>query len=292
MLDVGSSRISIFTMNTYVSLRCSGKISRIMRRTLCYQMLFIDEQQVLYMDCVLTTWICLSKEVVQLKKFQQYTLEYYEKSSDEEEDNDVVEGSGDQDDDDAQDDDDDQDDDNQDDDNQDDDNQDDDDDQNEGNDDDDQDEGNDDDDQDEGNDDDQDSDEEDPIAKTPENSDDEGNDDENLGLNVGREEGQDEEDDEDKLYKVININLKGRVVQMADVHTTQELEDTHVTLTSVNPDGIVSIFETTYQKDVQAPTIVASLTLSAPTLTPLTIATISTIPQAPTPPTIALSILL
>nr|GFD59619.1 hypothetical protein [Tanacetum cinerariifolium] len=69
--------------------------------------------------------------------------------------------------------------------------------------------------------------------KMPENSNDEGNNDENLGLNVGREEGQDEEDDEDKLYRDVNINLEGRVVKMADVHTTQEFEDTHVTLTLV-----------------------------------------------------------
>nr|GEV51864.1 hypothetical protein [Tanacetum cinerariifolium] len=110
-------------------------------------------------------------------------------------------------------------------------------------DDDDQDEGDDDDDQDEGNDDNQDTHEEgeefihpklsihdeeetideesfDPIAKTPEYSDDKGNDDENLGLNVGSEEGQDAEDDEDELYRDVNINLEGRVVQMADVHTT------------------------------------------------------------------------
>nr|GEY89112.1 hypothetical protein [Tanacetum cinerariifolium] len=72
----------------------------------------------------------------------------------------------------------------------------------------------DDDDQEEGNDDDQDSDEE-----------------ENLGLNVGREEGQDEEDDEDELYIDVNINLEGRGVQVANVHTTQEFEDSHVTLT-------------------------------------------------------------
>nr|GEW72724.1 integrase, catalytic region, zinc finger, CCHC-type, peptidase aspartic, catalytic [Tanacetum cinerariifolium] len=104
-----------------------------------------------------------------------------------------------------------------------------------------------------------------------------GNDEENLGLNVGREEGQDEEDDEDELYRDVNINMKGRVVQMADVHTTQEFEDTHVTLTLM---------------DVQAPTIVAPLTLSAPTLTPSTIATISTVQQAPTPPTTPLSTLL
>nr|GEY43921.1 hypothetical protein [Tanacetum cinerariifolium] len=118
----------------------------------------------------------------------------------------------------------------------------------------------DDDDQDEGNDDDQDTDDEgdefihlkstiheeeetkdeesfDPIVQTPENSDDEGNDDANLGLNVGSEEGQDAEDDEDELYRDVNINLEGRDVQMTDVHTTQEFEDTHVTLTPVNPDG-------------------------------------------------------
>nr|GEZ60672.1 hypothetical protein [Tanacetum cinerariifolium] len=231
------------------------------------------------------------------------------KSSDEGDDDDDDEGSNDQDDDDAQDDDDDQDDKNKDDD--------------------DQDKGDDDDDQEEGNDDDQDFDEEgekfihpslsihdkeetrdeesfDPIAKMPENTDDEGNDEENLGLNVGMEEGQDEEDDEDELYRDVNINLEGRVVQIADVHTTQEFKDSHVTPTLVNPDGqqqsssmssqfvtsmlnptpnagIDSIFETSSPMDVQAPTTVAPLPLSAPTLTPSTIATISIVPQAPTP---------
>nr|GEZ43324.1 hypothetical protein [Tanacetum cinerariifolium] len=123
-------------------------------------------------------------------------------------------------------------------------------------DDDDQDEGDDDDDQDEGNDDNQDTNEE--VKK-----------------------GQDAEDDEDELYKDVNINLEGRVVQMADVHTTQEFEDTHVTLTP-----------TTSQMDVQALTRVASLTLSAPTLTPSTMPTTSTVPQVPTPPTTAPSNLL
>nr|GEZ66715.1 hypothetical protein [Tanacetum cinerariifolium] len=62
---------------------------------------------------------------------------------------------------------------------------------------------------------------------------DKGNDEENIGLNVGREERQDKEDDEDELYRDVNINLEGRVVQMADVHTTQEFEDSHVTLTLI-----------------------------------------------------------
>nr|GEV16769.1 hypothetical protein [Tanacetum cinerariifolium] len=51
------------------------------------------------------------------------------------------------------------------------------------------------------------------------------------------EEGHDEEDDADELYRDININLEGKGVQMADVHTTQEFEDSYVTLTLVNPDG-------------------------------------------------------
>nr|GEW99815.1 hypothetical protein [Tanacetum cinerariifolium] len=76
----------------------------------------------------------------------------------------------------------------------------------------------------------------DPIHKTPENTDEEGNGEENLGMNVGREEGQDEEDEEEELYRDININL-GRGIQMGDVHTTQEFEDSHVTLTLVNLDG-------------------------------------------------------
>nr|GEY39977.1 hypothetical protein [Tanacetum cinerariifolium] len=52
-----------------------------------------------------------------------------------------------------------------------------------------------------------------------------------------QKEGLDTEDDEEELYRDVNINLKGRDVQMTDVHTTQVLEDTHVTLTPVNPDG-------------------------------------------------------
>nr|GEV31507.1 hypothetical protein [Tanacetum cinerariifolium] len=71
----------------------------------------------------------------------------------------------------------------------------------------------------------------DPIPKTPEDSDDEGNGEKNLRLNVGREEGHDEEEEADELYKDVNIN-QGRGIQ-----TTQEVEDSHVTLTLVNPDG-------------------------------------------------------
>nr|GFB21846.1 hypothetical protein [Tanacetum cinerariifolium] len=118
------------------------------------------------------------------------------KSSDEGDDDDDEEGNDD--DDDAQDDDDDQ--------------------EDENKDDDDQEERDDEDDQEEGKDDEK-------------ASDEEGNGEENLGLNVGREEGQDEEDDADELYRDVNINLEGRGVQMGDAHTTQEFEDSYVTLT-------------------------------------------------------------
>nr|GEY86068.1 hypothetical protein [Tanacetum cinerariifolium] len=59
------------------------------------------------------------------------------------------------------------------------------------------------------------------------------------------------------------------------------------------PDvGIESIFKTTSQMDVQTPTSVAPLLVSAPTLTPSTIATITITQQAPTPPTTTPSTLL
>nr|GEU50094.1 hypothetical protein [Tanacetum cinerariifolium] len=119
----------------------------------------------------------------------------------------------------------------------------------------------------------------DPISKTPENTDNEGNGEENLEINVGREEGQDEEDEEDELYRDVNINL-GRSVQMADVHTTQEFEDSHVTLTPVNLDG------------QQQSSSVSSQFVTTQTLTPSTITTVTTTQQAPTLPTTAPSTLL
>nr|GEZ21725.1 hypothetical protein [Tanacetum cinerariifolium] len=107
----------------------------------------------------------------------------------------------------------------------------------------------------------------------------EGNSDEDLGLNVGGEEGHVEEEEEDELYRDVNIN-QGMGLQM-----TLEVEDSHMTLTPVNLDGMESIFETTSQTDVQTPTSVASLPITAPTMTPSTIATITTTSQAPILPT-------
>nr|GEV52492.1 hypothetical protein [Tanacetum cinerariifolium] len=117
-----------------------------------------------------------------------------------------------------------------------------------------------------------------PIVQTPshvENSDDEGNDDASHGINVGGDEGPDAEDDDNELYGDLNINLEGRDVKMTNVHTTQVLEDTHVTLTPVNPDGIDSLFESTPRVDIPVTTIVEPLLLTAPTLPPPSIPIIS-----------------
>nr|GEV50002.1 hypothetical protein [Tanacetum cinerariifolium] len=119
----------------------------------------------------------------------------------------------------------------------------------------------------------------DPIPQTPKNSKDEGNGAENLGLNVGGEERHVEEEEEDELYRDVNIN-QGRGLQ-----ASLEVEDSHVTLTLVNPDGMESTFETTSQLDVQTPTSVAPLHMFAPTMTPSTIATITTTSQEPILPT-------
>nr|GEY48380.1 hypothetical protein [Tanacetum cinerariifolium] len=142
----------------------------------------------------------------------------------------------------------------------------------------------------------------DPILKTTKNNDDEGNGDEDLGLNVGGEEGHVKKEEEDELYRDVNIN-QGRGLQ-----TTLEVEDSHVTLTLVNPDGqqqsssvssqfvtsmlnptldedMESIFDTTSQMDAQTPTSVAPLPMNAPTMTPSTIATITITSQAPILPT-------
>nr|GEZ23066.1 hypothetical protein [Tanacetum cinerariifolium] len=123
----------------------------------------------------------------------------------------------------------------------------------------------------------------DPIPQTPKNSKDEGDGEEDLGLNVGEEERHVEDEEEDKLYRDVNIN-QGRGIQ-----ATLEVEDSHVTLTPVNPDGqqqsssvsskfVMSmlnpilvvgmelIFETTSQLDVQTPTSVAPFPMTAPTM--------------------------
>nr|GFB14907.1 hypothetical protein [Tanacetum cinerariifolium] len=112
----------------------------------------------------------------------------------------------------------------------------------------------------------------DPIPQTPEDSDDEGDGEEDLGLIIGEEERHDEEEEEGELYRDVNIN-QGRGLQ-----GTLEVEDTHVTLTPVKPDG--------QQESSSTPTSVAPLPITTPTMTSSTIATTTTRSQAPNLPTI------
>nr|GEY30677.1 hypothetical protein [Tanacetum cinerariifolium] len=89
----------------------------------------------------------------------------------------------------------------------------------------------------------------------------------------GKDGDDDEEDEGDDGEEGDNIN------QRRGIQANLEVKDSHVTLTPVNPDGVESTFETTSQTDVQTPTFVAPLLMTAPTMTPSTIATITTTSQ-------------
>nr|GEV58669.1 hypothetical protein [Tanacetum cinerariifolium] len=71
----------------------------------------------------------------------------------------------------------------------------------------------------------------DPIPRTPKDSEDDGNDKEDQGLNDGEEESLNEEEEADELYRDVDIN-QGRGIQLS-----QDIKDSHVTLTPINPDG-------------------------------------------------------
>ncbi|GKC48795.1 hypothetical protein Tco_1071540, partial [Tanacetum coccineum] len=71
-------------------------------------------------------------------------------------------------------------------------------------------------------------------------------DEEIQGANVEEEELDEEEtndeDEANELYRDVNVNLEGRDIEMTDaqqtnVQTTQVIEDTHVIITPVNPEG-------------------------------------------------------
>nr|GFB16068.1 hypothetical protein [Tanacetum cinerariifolium] len=141
----------------------------------------------------------------------------------------------------------------------------------------------------------------DSIHKTPEESEEESNDEEDQDLRLSEKARIQEEEDTDELYRDVNIN-QGRGLQV-----TQNVEDTHVTLTPVNPDGpqesssmssfmssmlnpisdvgVESIFTT-------ASSLIVSLETPTPIMTPSTIATITTSGEAPIPPPTIPSIIL
>nr|GFC14340.1 hypothetical protein [Tanacetum cinerariifolium] len=141
----------------------------------------------------------------------------------------------------------------------------------------------------------------DPIPRTPEDSEKESNDEEEQESRLSEEARIQEEEDAEELYCDVNIN-QGRGLQV-----TQNVDDTHVTLTPVNPDGpqessSMSSFVSNMLNllsDVGVESIfttksspIVSFATPTPTMTPSTIATITTSGEAPIPPPTIPSIIL
>nr|GFA11404.1 hypothetical protein [Tanacetum cinerariifolium] len=137
-------------------------------------------------------------------------------------------------------------------------------------------------------------DKQDETKKTPEYSEDDGNGEEDQGLRVSEEQRLIEEEEADELYRDVDIN-QGRGLQVS-----QDIEDSHVTLTPVKPDGqqesssassfVTSMLNSISDAGVESIFTIASspiAPLQTPTsiMTPSTIASITTSSDAPIPPT-------
>nr|GEV90116.1 hypothetical protein [Tanacetum cinerariifolium] len=132
-----------------------------------------------------------------------------------------------------------------------------------------------------------------PILRTLEDSKDDGNGEEDQGLRISKEERLNKEEEVDELYRDVNIN------QGKGLPLYQDIKDSHVTLTPVNPDGqqenslvssqfVTSMLNPTSDAGMKsifatASSLVAPLQTSTPIMTPSTIATITTISHAPIP---------
>nr|GEZ52422.1 hypothetical protein [Tanacetum cinerariifolium] len=134
----------------------------------------------------------------------------------------------------------------------------------------------------------------DHILRTPKDSEDDGNSEEDQGLRINEEERIHEKEEVDELYRDVNIN-QGRGLQVS-----HDVEDSHVTLTPVHPDGqqessSVSSFVTSMLNPISdegvesifttASSSVAPLPTPIPTMTPSIITTITTASHPPIPPT-------
>nr|GFB63910.1 hypothetical protein [Tanacetum cinerariifolium] len=141
----------------------------------------------------------------------------------------------------------------------------------------------------------------DPIPRTPKGSEDESSNEEEQELRLSEEARIQEEEEADELYRDVNIN-QGRGLQV-----TQNIEDSHATLTSVHPDGpqessSVSSFVTSMLNPISDAGVksifttksspIVSLQTPTPIMTPSTIATITTSRDASIPPTTIPSIIL
>nr|GFC96292.1 hypothetical protein [Tanacetum cinerariifolium] len=124
-----------------------------------------------------------------------------------------------------------------------------------------------------------------PIPRTPKDSEDDGNGEEDQGLRMSEEQRLIKEEEADELYRDVDIN-QGRGLQVS-----QDIEDSHVTLTPVQPDGqqensSVSSFMTSMLNPISdagvesifttASSSIAPIQTSTPIMTPSTIATITT----------------
>nr|GFB49060.1 hypothetical protein [Tanacetum cinerariifolium] len=127
-----------------------------------------------------------------------------------------------------------------------------------------------------------------------EDDEDNGNGDEDQGLRISEEKRIQEEEEADELYRDVDIN-QGRGLQVS-----QDIEDSHVTLTLVQPDGqqesssvssfVTSMLNLTTDAGVEsifttASSPIAPLPTPTPIMTPSTIATITTTSEALIPPT-------
>nr|GFA49703.1 hypothetical protein [Tanacetum cinerariifolium] len=132
------------------------------------------------------------------------------------------------------------------------------------------------------------------IPRTREGSEDEGNDEEDQDLRLSEEARIQEEEEADELYRDVDIN-QGRGLQV-----TQNIEDSHVTLTPVHLDGlqesssvssfVISMLNPISDAGVEsifttASSSIVSLQTTTHIMTPSTIATITTSSDAPIPPT-------
>nr|GFA55911.1 hypothetical protein [Tanacetum cinerariifolium] len=134
----------------------------------------------------------------------------------------------------------------------------------------------------------------DPIPRALENDKDEGNGEEDQGLRISEEERIQEEEEAYELYRDVDIK-HGRGLQVS-----QDIKDSHVTLTLVQPDGqqesssvssfVTSMLNPTSDAGVEsifttASSLITPLPTPTPIMTPSTIATITKSSEAPIPPT-------
>nr|GFA73441.1 hypothetical protein [Tanacetum cinerariifolium] len=134
----------------------------------------------------------------------------------------------------------------------------------------------------------------DPIPKTPKDGEDDGNGGEDQGLRISEEERMHEEEEANELYRDVDIN-QGRGLQVS-----QDIDDSHVSLTPVHSDGqqessSTSSFVTSLLNPIVDPgmesifttasTSVTPLPSPTSTMTPSTITTTKTTSRPPIPPT-------